>query len=56
MSAGMIVMLISVTAALFLAVRGLKSHGLSFERKAGMAAAWVVIIVVLAFVLQRFAS
>jgi len=56
MTTGMIVMLISATAALFLAVRGLQSRGLTFERKALMAVVWVAIIAVLAFVLQRFAG
>lgn len=51
-----LVALTGTIAALFLAVRGLKSRGVSFENKAAMAVAWVVIIVVLAFVLQRFAA
>ena len=56
MSGDMIAMLVGATAALFLAVRGLQSQGLTFERKAWMAVAWVVIIAVLAFVIQRFAA
>lgn len=51
-----LVALTGTIAALFLAVRSLKSRGASFENKAAMAVAWVVIIVVLAFVLQRFAA
>ena len=56
MTADTLVALVGVTAALFLAVRGLRSHGISFEKKAVMAALWLVIIAVLAFVLQRFAA
>jgi hypothetical protein len=56
MSGEIVVMLVTVTAALFLAVRGLQSHGLSFERKAWMAAAWVAIIAALAFILQRWSA
>lgn len=49
-----IISLISVAAALVLALRALRSHQLSFERRAGMAIAWIVIIMVLAFILDRF--
>ena len=48
-----VVSLISVAAALFLAVRALRSHGLSFENKAWMAVAWAVIIAVMAFAVGR---
>lgn len=48
-----IVMAIGVAAALVLALRGLRSHDLSFGRKAAMIAAWVVIITVLAFLVDR---
>lgn len=48
-----VVSLVSLVAALFLAVRALRSHGLSFENKAWMAVAWAVIIAVLAFVIGR---
>lgn len=48
-----VVSLISVAAALFLAVRALRSHGLSFKNKAWMAVAWAVIIAVVAFVVGR---
>lgn len=51
--AAAIVSLITVAAALFLAVRALRSHRMPFERQALMAVAWVVIILVLAFVLSR---
>lgn len=54
MSGDLVVMLIGIVASLFLATRALKAQRLSFERKAGMAVAWAVIIGVLAFVLQRF--
>ncbi|MDP3905651.1 hypothetical protein [Novosphingobium sp.] len=50
------VSLIIAAAALFLAVRALRGEGLSFESKARMAAAWVVIILVVAFVASRFAG
>lgn len=48
-----LVAIVAAAMALVLAVRGLRSHGLSFENKAWMAAAWVGIIAVLAFVLTR---
>lgn len=54
MSGDTIAMLVGVTAALFLAMRGLHSHGLSAERKFQMALAWVAIIAVLTFVITRF--
>ena len=53
MTTGAIVMLVGSAMALFLALRGLRSHGLSFENKAWMAAVWAVVIGVLAFVLSR---
>ncbi|MEJ5975975.1 hypothetical protein WG901_04975 [Novosphingobium sp. PS1R-30] len=56
MTAGLVVMLLSATAALFLAVRGLQSRGLSFENKAVMAVVWIAIITALAFILGRFAA
>ena len=52
----MATLLISLVASagwLYLNWRALQSHGLSFEQKAAMAAAWVVIFAVLAFVLTR---
>ena len=48
-----VVFLISLAASLFLALRALRSHGLSFENKAWMAVAWTLIIAVLAFVVGR---
>ena len=51
--ASAIVAIIGVLAALFLAVRGLRSHNLPFEKKAWMAAAWAVIILIVAFVFSR---
>ena len=51
-----IVSLIAVAAALVLAVRGLRSHQLPFEKKAWMAAAWLLIILVLVFVLDRMSA
>jgi hypothetical protein len=53
MSGAILISLLAVTASLFLAMRGLQSHGLSFENKAVMAAAWVLVIGVLAFVFTR---
>ena len=49
----LVVALVAMTGWLFLNWRALQSHGLSFEQKAAMAAGWVVIIAVLAFVLSR---
>jgi hypothetical protein len=51
-----IVAVISVAACMVLAMRGLRARRMSFERTAALAVAWVVIIAVLAFVLQRYAS
>jgi hypothetical protein len=56
MTAGAIVSLIAASGWLFLNWRALSSHGLSFERKMKFAAAWVVIIAGLAFVLGRVAG
>lgn len=50
----MIASLIVAGAALFLAIRSLRVEGISFERKAQMAAAWAAIILVVAFVAGRF--
>jgi hypothetical protein len=49
----LVVALIGALAALVLPYRALQSHGLTFERKAAMAAAWALIFVVLAFILDR---
>ena len=43
----------ALLACLFLALRALRSHGMSFENRAWMAAAWVLIIAILAFVITR---
>ena len=56
MIAALIVSLIAVTASLFLAVRALRSHGLSFENKSWMAVAWVLIIAVVAFIAGRLGT
>ena len=56
MNGATVVSLISVVACLFLAVRALNSHGISFENKAWMAVAWALIIAVLAFVAGRFGA
>lgn len=48
-----VVFLISLVASLFLALRALRSHGLSFENKAWMAVAWALIIALLALVVGR---
>ena len=48
--------IITVLGALVLAVSALRSHRLNFERAAKFAAAWLVIILVLVFVIQRFGS
>jgi hypothetical protein len=49
----MAVSLVAMTGWLFLNYRALQSRGLSFEQKAAMAVAWVLIIATLAFVLTR---
>lgn len=49
-----VVTIIGVLGALVLALRGLRSYNLPFERKAWMIVIWVVIIVVLALVMSRF--
>ncbi|MND07463.1 hypothetical protein D3C83_294410 [compost metagenome] len=56
MAMAAIVSVIAVLAALVLAVRGLRSHQLPFEKKAWMAAAWLLVIVVLAFVFDRIGA
>ncbi len=48
-----ILSLVALAGWIFLNWRALQSHGLSFEQKAAMAAAWVVIFAVVAFVLSR---
>ena len=51
--ASTIVAIVGVLAALFLAVRGLRSQNLTFEKKAWMAAAWALIILIVAFIFSR---
>lgn len=53
MDAPTIVFLVGTVACLFLALRALRSHGLSFENKAWMIVAWGLIITVLAYALVR---
>ena len=54
MAAGtLLISLIAGAGWLFLNWRALQSHGLTFEQKAAMAAAWVVIFAVVAFVFTR---
>ena len=48
------VSLVAIMLALVLAVRNLRSFGLSFKDKAWMAVAWLVIIAVIAVVAERF--
>lgn len=48
-----ILSLVALAGWMFLNWRALQSHGLSFEQKAAMAAAWVVIFAVVAFVFSR---
>ncbi len=54
MNGSMVVSLVALTASLFLAVRAMRAQNLSFESKAGMAAAWLLIIAIVAFVAGRF--
>ena len=54
MNGSIVVSLVALTASLFLAVRALRADNLSFESKAGMSAAWLLIIAIVAFVAGRF--
>lgn len=47
--------LVSGLAWLALAFGSLRSHRLSFERKAWMAVTWAIVIAALAYALDRFA-
>jgi len=49
----LVVSLVAMTGWLYLNWRAVQSHGLSFEAKAAMAAGWLVIFSVLAFLLTR---
>jgi len=51
-----IVGIIAALAVLVLAASRLRSHRLGFGRTAQMAFAWLVIILVLVFVIQRFGA
>lgn len=51
----LIVALVTIVASLFLATRAMRAHNLTFERKATMAVAWLVIFIVVAFLFDRFA-
>lgn len=51
-----IVSLIAISGYLFLNWRALESHGLSWERKAQFAAAWVAIFAIVAFLFSRVAG
>lgn len=51
-----IVAIITAALSLFLALRAYRSHGLSFRSTAWMAAIWVVIIAVVAFIAGRMAG
>lgn len=54
--AASIVGIVMVLGALVLAVSGLRSHGLSFKRTAGMALVWLLIFLVLLLVIRMFAA
>jgi hypothetical protein len=54
MTTAAFVSIIASLGWLVLNYRALESHGLSFERKAQFAVAWIIIIGGLAFVLGRF--
>lgn len=56
MEAGAVVSLIAISGYLFLNWRALESHGLSWERKAAFAAAWVGIFAIVAFLFSRLAA
>jgi hypothetical protein len=43
----------ALLASLFLALRALRGHSVSFENKAWMAVAWALAIITLAFALGR---
>ncbi len=56
MSAGVLVLLVSLAASLFLAVRAMRGHGLGFEATARMVVAWILIIAIVAFVAGRLGA
>ena len=51
--ASLVVLLTATAGWLFLNWRALQSHGLSFEQKMMMGAAWAIIFAGLAFMLTR---
>lgn len=53
MNGATIVFLVTMVGSLFLAVRALRSHGLSLHDKAWMVVAWALIIAALALILGR---
>jgi hypothetical protein len=55
LTAGAIVSLMAISGYLFLNWRALQSHGLSWERKASFAGAWVAIFAIVAFLFGRIA-
>ena len=52
MNAAIVVALITSVLALVLALRNLRSFGMTFETKAWMAVAWVIIIAALAYIAE----
>lgn len=54
-SGELIVAMVTIVASLFLATRAMRAHNLTFERKATMAVAWLLIFVVVAFLFERLA-
>jgi hypothetical protein len=56
LTAGATVSLVAMSGWLFLNWRALESHGLSVERKARHAAAWVAIFAIVAFIFSRFTA
>ncbi|MDR2858676.1 MAG: hypothetical protein LBV50_12650 [Novosphingobium sp.] len=55
MNTATIVAVVGVAAALVLAIRAVRAHAMSFERMATMAVVWILIIMTLAWILQRYA-
>lgn len=56
MTGDIVAMLVGVTMALVLAVRGFRSQDVSFGKTAMMAVAWAIIIAVVAFAFYRFGA
>lgn len=56
MSGSNIVSLIALVMCLILALRNIQAHGLSFETKAWMMVAWLLIFAVAAFVAGQFST